>query len=96
VCIYILIGRSSKNSCSIAQLDTGYVTVCFAERTKEFFGIAWPSMDSRGCYNFSSGFSFSSYFSLVVLSSWAGCFLLDLLIGLSRFAYNRDYISSCC
>jgi hypothetical protein len=23
------------------------------ERTKEFSGVAWPGMDSRGCYNVS-------------------------------------------
>jgi hypothetical protein len=33
LCVYILIACSSKNLCGIAQLDTGYVTVCSAERT---------------------------------------------------------------
>jgi hypothetical protein len=50
LCVYILIACSSKNLCGIAQLDTGYVTVCSTERTKEFSSIAWPDMDGRGCY----------------------------------------------
>jgi hypothetical protein len=45
---------------------------------------------------FSSDFSFSSSFSLIVLASWAGCLLFGILLGLSLFAYNRVYISSCC
>jgi hypothetical protein len=45
---------------------------------------------------FSSGFSFSSYFSLVVLAYWVGCFLLGILLGLSLFGYSRVYISTCC
>jgi hypothetical protein len=45
---------------------------------------------------FSGGFSFSSSYSLVILASWVGCFLLDILLGLSLFSYNRVYISSCC
>jgi hypothetical protein len=45
---------------------------------------------------FSGGFSFSSSFSLVVLASWAGCLLLDILLGLSLFTYSRVFISSCC
>ena len=50
LCVYILIACSSKNLCGIAQLDTGYVIVCSAERTKELFGIAWPNMDGWGRY----------------------------------------------
>jgi hypothetical protein len=34
---------------------------------------------------FLGGFSFSSSFSLVVLASWVGCLLLDILLGLSLF-----------
>jgi hypothetical protein len=49
-CVYILIACSSKILCSIAQLDTGYVTVCSTERMKEFSSVAWPSMDGQGCY----------------------------------------------
>jgi hypothetical protein len=30
---------------------------------------------------FSGDFSFSSFFSLVVLASWVGCLLLDILLG---------------
>jgi hypothetical protein len=45
---------------------------------------------------FLGGFSFSSYFSLVVLVSRVGCLLLDILLGLSLFTYNRVFISSCC
>jgi hypothetical protein len=33
LCVYILIACNSKNLCGIAQLDTGYVTVCSIERT---------------------------------------------------------------
>jgi hypothetical protein len=44
---------------------------------------------------FLGGFSISSSFSLVVLASWAECLLLDILLGLSLFTYNRVYISSC-
>jgi hypothetical protein len=43
LCVYILIACSSKNLCGIAQLDTGYVTVCSAERTvRVLCCIAWP------------------------------------------------------
>jgi hypothetical protein len=42
LCVYILIACSSKIVCGIAQLDVGYVTVCSAERIKEFSGVAWP------------------------------------------------------
>jgi hypothetical protein len=50
MCAYVLIAYSSKNLCGIAQLDAGYVTVCYAERTKLFSGIAWPGMGGWGCY----------------------------------------------
>jgi hypothetical protein len=50
LCIYILIACSSKNLCGIAQLDTGYVAICSAERTKEFSSVSWPDMDGRGHY----------------------------------------------
>jgi hypothetical protein len=43
LCVYILIVCNSKNLCGIAQLDTGYVTVCSVERTKDFSGVAWPT-----------------------------------------------------
>jgi hypothetical protein len=45
---------------------------------------------------FSGSVSFSSSFSLIVLASWVGCLLLDILIGLSLFTYNRVFISSYC
>jgi hypothetical protein len=45
---------------------------------------------------FLSDFSFSSYFSLVVLAYWAGCVILDIILGLYPFAYSRVYISGCC
>jgi hypothetical protein len=45
---------------------------------------------------FLGGVSFSSSFSLIVLASWVGCFLLDILLGLSLFTYSRIFISSCC
>jgi hypothetical protein len=51
---------------------------------------------SLSLVEFSGDFSFSSSFSLVVLASWDGCFLLDILLDLYLFAYIRDYISSCC
>jgi hypothetical protein len=41
LCVYILIAYSSKNSCGIAQLDTGYVTVYSVERT---IRVLWHSM----------------------------------------------------
>jgi hypothetical protein len=44
---------------------------------------------------FLGGFSFSSYFSLVVITFWDGCLLLDILLGLSLYAYSRVYISRC-
>jgi hypothetical protein len=50
LCVYNLIACSSKNLCGIAEYDVGYVTVRSAERTKVFFGVAWPSMDGRGRY----------------------------------------------
>jgi hypothetical protein len=53
VCI-CLISCSSKHLCGIAQLDVGYVTICSIERTKVFFGVAWPGMGGRGCYNSAS------------------------------------------
>jgi hypothetical protein len=56
LCVYILIACSSKNLCGIAQLDTGYVTVCSVERMKEFYGIAWPGMDGWGRYISYPGF----------------------------------------
>jgi hypothetical protein len=59
VCI-CLIACSSKNLCGIAQLDVGYVTVCSAERTKEFSGVAWPDMGGRGRYNMVSELQFST------------------------------------
>jgi hypothetical protein len=59
VCMY-LIAYSSKNSCGIAQLDVGYVTVCSAERKKEFYGVAWPGVDGRGCYKLVSELQFST------------------------------------
>jgi hypothetical protein len=31
--IYNLIAYSSKNLCGVVELDDGYFTVCFAERT---------------------------------------------------------------
>jgi hypothetical protein len=34
--VYNLIAYSSKNSCGVAQLDVGYVTVCSTERKKRF------------------------------------------------------------
>jgi hypothetical protein len=58
--VYILIVCSSKNSCGIAQLDTGYVTVCSAEREQEFSGVAWPNMDGQGHYNMVSKLQFST------------------------------------
>jgi hypothetical protein len=60
-CVYIfLIACSSKNLCGIAQLDTGYVTVCSTERTKELSGVAWHDMDGRGHYNMVSELQFST------------------------------------
>jgi hypothetical protein len=43
LCVYILIACSSKNLCGITQLDTGYVTVCFIERTVRvlWHSVAW-------------------------------------------------------
>jgi hypothetical protein len=35
-------------------------------------------------------------FSLIVLASWVGCLLLDILLGLSLFTYSRIFISRCC
>ena len=35
-------------------------------------------------------------FHLIVLGSWVGCLLLDILLGLSMFTYSRIFISSCC
>jgi hypothetical protein len=43
--VYILIACSSKNLCGIAQLDVGYVTVCFAERIVR---VIWCSMAQHG------------------------------------------------
>jgi hypothetical protein len=40
-----------EKSCGIAQLVVGYVTICSAERTRVFFGIAWLGMDGRERYN---------------------------------------------
>ena len=34
-------------------------------------------------------------FHLIFLASWVGCLLLDILLGLSLFTYNRIFISSC-
>jgi hypothetical protein len=39
--VYILIACSSKNLCGIAQLDVGYVTVCFTKRT---IRVLWRSV----------------------------------------------------
>ena len=43
MCEYILIAYSSKILCGIAQLDTGYVTVCSTERTVRvlWHSVAW-------------------------------------------------------
>ena len=43
LCVYILISYSLKNLCSIARLDTRYVTVCSTERTVRFLwrSVAW-------------------------------------------------------
>jgi hypothetical protein len=43
LCVYMLIAYSpsKKNLCGIAQLDTGYVTVCSIERTVRFL---WRSI----------------------------------------------------
>jgi hypothetical protein len=43
-----------------SSVDVGYVTVCSAERTKEFSGVAWPDMDGRGCYKLVSELQFST------------------------------------
>jgi len=45
MCVYILIAYSSKNLCGIAQLDAGYVTVCFAERT---IRVPWRRVVQHG------------------------------------------------
>jgi hypothetical protein len=44
---------------------------------------------------FLGSFHFTSFFVLVVLASWDGCSLLDILLALSLFSYSRVYISSC-
>jgi hypothetical protein len=48
-----------KNLCGIAQLVVGCVTVCSTERTREFSGIAWASMDGWGYYKFKEEARFS-------------------------------------
>jgi hypothetical protein len=60
LCVYVLIACSSKNLCGIAQLDVGYVTVCSAERMKEFSHVSWPDLGGRGCYNMVSELQFST------------------------------------
>jgi hypothetical protein len=45
LCVYILIACSLKNLCGIAQLDTGYVTICSAERTVR---VLWCSVARHG------------------------------------------------
>jgi hypothetical protein len=50
MCVYILIACSSKNLCGIAQLDDGYVIVCFVERMKTFSHVSWPGLGGRGCH----------------------------------------------
>jgi len=35
-------------------------------------------------------------FHLIFLASWVQCFLLDILLGLYMFTYNRIFISRCC
>jgi hypothetical protein len=60
LCVYILIACSSKNLCGIAQLDAGYVTVCFAERMTEFSRVSWPGLGGRGRYNMVSELQFST------------------------------------
>jgi hypothetical protein len=45
LCVYILNACSSKILCGIAQLDVGYVTVCFAERT---IRVLWHSVARHG------------------------------------------------
>jgi hypothetical protein len=60
LCVYNLIACSSKNLCGIAQYDVGFVTVCSAERTKVFSGVAWPGMDGRGRYKLVSKLQFST------------------------------------
>jgi hypothetical protein len=49
VCI-CLNAHVDRNLCGIAQFGYWYVTVCSAQRTYVFSGVAWPGMDDRGRY----------------------------------------------
>jgi hypothetical protein len=47
-------------------------------------------------FEFLGRFFFLIIFSLVVLVSWVGCFLLDIILGSSLFTYSRIFISGYC